>query len=528
MDNNAITKSVHSVDESKKDEEQRPITANDSIKCDTFGGCIHVEWDDNQPVTPFGQLPFFIDFLKTANLFDPWVEECPLKYASPNCPNVRNILGTLFLSALAGQKRYAHITAIRNDTLNPPLLGMTKIVSEDSARRAFQKADPVACANWQKTHLKKCYEDLLAEQWILDMDTTVKTLYGHQEGAEVGYNPNKRGRPSHTIHTFMIAQLRIILDCEVLPGTQHSSNYSMPVLWDLLDSLPSEKQPSLLRGDCAFGNEKVLNSIESRSLKYLFKIKKTKMIKGLVDVMTYSENWKDAGQGWEGIKSEIQLQGWSKRRTVVLLRRLLPKKRGRPNKQNELLFPFYNEEQYRKSKIKSYEYQVLVTNLDMETVTLAQLYRDRGDGENVFDELKNQWGWGGFVTRDLLRSQIMARVIAQVYNWWLLFVRLANREKHSEGITSRPLLLYAIARQTTSARQKTFTVTSSHGKITEVKERLRWISTALNWIKKQAEQFSIKERWAALLSIIFSKFLNGRMLGSIKPLKNELLFLENT
>ena len=40
-------------------------------------------------------------------------------------------------------------------------------------------------------------EPLLSEPWILDVDTTVKPLYGHQEGAVVGYNPKKPGRPSH-------------------------------------------------------------------------------------------------------------------------------------------------------------------------------------------------------------------------------------------------------------------------------------------------------------------------------------------
>ena len=45
-----------------------------------------------------------------------------------------------------------------------------------------------------------------------------------------------------------------------------------------------------------------------------------------------------------------------------------------------------------------WEYGVLVTSLEgeWENLTLAQLYRDRGDAENAFDELKNQWGWGGF------------------------------------------------------------------------------------------------------------------------------------
>jgi len=44
-------------------------------------------------------------------------------------------------------------------------------------------------------------------------------------------------------------------------------------------------------------------------------------------------------------------------------------------------------------------------------------YRDRADGENHFDEAKNQWGWGGFVTRELQTSQIMARLVTLIYNW---------------------------------------------------------------------------------------------------------------
>jgi hypothetical protein len=39
-----------------------------------------------------------------------------------------------------------------------------------------------------------------------------------------------------------------------------------------------------------------------------------------------------------------------------------------------------------------WEYAALVTSLDSEILTLSQLYRDRADCENTFDELKNQWG----------------------------------------------------------------------------------------------------------------------------------------
>src|SRR5512133_459105 len=65
-----------------------------------------------------------------------------------------------------------------------------------------------------------------------------------------------------------------------------------------------------------------------------------------------------------------------------------------------------------------WEFGVLVTSLDLEIRSLAQLYRDRGDSENPFDELKNHWGWAGFTTHDLKRCQIIARLIALVYNWW--------------------------------------------------------------------------------------------------------------
>jgi hypothetical protein len=68
--------------------------------------------------------------------------------------------------------------------------------------------------------------------------------------------------------------------------------------------------------------------------------------------------------------------------------------------------------------VDCYEYIVLVTNTELELSAVAQAYRDRADCENVFDEIKNQRGWGGFVTQDLRRCRIMARLIALVCKWF--------------------------------------------------------------------------------------------------------------
>jgi hypothetical protein len=487
--------------------------------CDTYGGQVHVEWDPETPITPIGQLVFFVQFLKTCELFKNWVDDCPLDLTSPNASKKVDILGTMLLAVLSGQYRYAHISGIRNDTVNPELLGMNKVLSEDSVRRAFQHADQVKCEAWQQTHLKKCYNLLLDEKWILDVDTTVKVLYGHQEGAEVGYNPQKPGRPAHIIHTYMMAETRLILDSEVLPGKQTPSSYSLPRLLELIDEQPKEKQPSLVRGDCAFGNELVLGELEKRAVPYLFKIRQTKKARELIDLCNRKESlWVDAGQDWEGTEAELQLSTWPKKRRVIVLRRYIEKeKRPGRKKKNlaQLLLPFMNEVQ----DSSEYEYAILVTSLNEEVLAIAQLYRDRATCENTFDELKNQWGWAGFVTKDLKRSQIMARVVTQVYNWWTLYTRWIDPEKHREAITSRPLMLYAVAKKIRHAGQTTLKVSPLHAKSEGVKKRIGLISRFLKAIKRYAEQFDPKTIFRIILSSIFVKYLKGRILG--KPYSNE-------
>ncbi|MFO1160238.1 MAG: hypothetical protein U1E60_15460 [Reyranellaceae bacterium] len=197
------------------------VAAQEAVIAETFAGQVHVEWDESAAVTPLGQLPFFVEFLKQAGLFDAWVADSPLRFTSPNAPAKRDVLGTALLGVLAGCWRYAHLTALRGDVVNPQLLGMRGVLSEDAVRRGLKSIATSAGEKWMCEHLLHCVRPLLGEPWILDVDTTVKPLYGHQEGAEVGYNPHKPGRPSHSLHTYVMANLRLVLDVEV-QGGKHS------------------------------------------------------------------------------------------------------------------------------------------------------------------------------------------------------------------------------------------------------------------------------------------------------------------
>lgn len=360
------------------------LSEDSSVEVETYAGKIHVEWDPQAAVTPLGQLPFFIDFLKTADLFSPWVRDCPLSWESPNAHGKREILGTLMLSVLAGHHRYAHMATLRSDGVNPPLLGMKKAASEDSVRRALKK--------------------------------------------------------------------------------------------------------------------------EERGFHYLFKLKQTSGVKRLTEKLCRHGEWVPAGQGWEGTDGSLQLQGWTKHRRVIVLRREIKNDIMIEGKEKQLAFIEMAEGS------RKYESAVLVTSLDDEVLTMAQYYRDRADSENNFDELKNQWGWCGYTTHDLKRCRMMARVIALVYNWWSLFVRLAIPNKHAEAITSRPLLLQAVGKQTRHGGQTTLTLTSTHAKAKGVRRLLITLEGFLREIRANAEQLDWQGLWKKILSRVFRWFLKGRPL----------------
>ena len=487
---------------------------------DTFAGPVRVEWDGSSPLTPLGQIVYFAEFLKVSGRFEAAVDDCPLVYTSPNAPKVRDVVGTWMLAALVGYRRYAHVTALRSDRVLPDLLGMDKIVSEDSLRRGLAAMSEEAGLDWLQRHLDATVRPLLSERYIIDIDTTVKPLYGHQEGAVVSYNPKKPGRPSHVHHTYMLAGLRLVMGVETAPGNEHTGAHSAPGLWALIDSTPRDCWPTLLRGDSGVASEGMMRESEQRSIPYLFKLRRTKNVKALVERTFAKGGWHDAGQGWQGKSAELRLTGWSRQRRVIVLRRRLKSDAvvaTRRDASDQFQLSFAEVE----DGTELWEHAVLVTSLDLaeaaakpgfDVLPIAQLYRDRADCENVFDELKNQWGWGGFTTHDLARCRLTARMVALVYNWWNIFVRLAEPDKHLEAITSRPLLLAGIAERTRHSRQTTLRIVPSHGNARWAERVLGDVARFQRGLAETAEQLTSDARWARILSHAARTWLAGRQL----------------
>ena len=462
-----------------------------AIGVETNGGRIQVRWDADAATTPFGQMVFFIEFLNLTGVLERWIVSCPLDYRGAHSSKKQDILGTWLLSILSGHKRYAHITTIRADGVTPELLGMQQVVSEDTVRRALAAIEETTGVDWLQSHIDASVLPLLNAPWILDVDATIKQLYGKQEGAEIGYNPKKPGRPSQTYHTYQMSGLRLILGVEVTAGNESNASHSLPGLLRRIDSLPRDKQPKLVRGDCGFGTDTVMQGLEERRIPYLFKLRLTKNVKRYIQNVFWTEGWVDAGQGWEGREGELALTGWNQTRRVIVLRRALIGEVLLADTAGQMDLGFVESD----IAAKRYEYAVLVTDLRYDIAALAQLYRDRADSENTFDELKNQSGWGGFTTQDIKRCRLSAMGVAMVYNWWSLFVRLANSQARMEAITSRPLLLSGVGRKTTHAGQQHLTIAPMHGKASQAISLLTKMSLRLKEWKSIAEQSPLKSVW---------------------------------
>ena len=145
------------------------------------GDRYEVEWDAEAKVTPMGSLVFFAQYLQTGGLMDRLCQGTPLAYRSNNAPKERDVLGTIVLSILNGQTRYAHINALRGDRVGAEVLGVSKVVSEDSVRRALKRGTLEEWDGWLTIQERSVYEPLLSEPYVLDIDNTVKPLYGHDD-----------------------------------------------------------------------------------------------------------------------------------------------------------------------------------------------------------------------------------------------------------------------------------------------------------------------------------------------------------
>ena len=449
--------------------------ASGAQKIETLGGDYALKWDDETQMSVNAHAALLSQFAKAGGFFDRLVETCPMRLTSNNAPEVRDLIATVMVSMVNGATRFRHCDRLHGDTATAELFGVGRFMSCDSVRRNFASIPEGKALPWVWRENLHLLQDVVAEDYVADLDPTVKPLYGHQEGAEFGYNPQKPGRPSHCYHTLCIAKLRLTLAVVVHPGNETSGTHSRSMLAEYLEFVSAVKKPRLVRGDVSFGNESVIGDCEGADVRYLFKTKRSKAVRrAFRGLLSDAGAWRDSSDGWQCAERDVRLDSWEKAVEA-------------------------GDEDYA----DGYEWYALVTDLDMDARDVLPLYRERGDCENIFDEMKNQWGWSGFTAHSLKQTALFAGMAVIAANLWNVFTRLGDDGMHHEAATSRPLLQSCVARLSRHARQGIVTI------YTATCEKARGIYRAISAFLSSisaASQLSVEERRQRIIAHAFRKY----------------------
>ena len=446
---------------------------SDDLTLDTLPGKFTLTRTD-AALTAYGGLVAWSGFLKHLGLMERLAERCPVTRTSPNAAPVREVLHSFALSALVEGKRFCHVRWLTDDPAIATIMNLDRVRGEDALPRLAKAMSVAQMREWLQPPQTELYA-ALPDRFIADWDSTVNTRYGHQEDATLGYNPHKRGRKSHHPLVCVAARTRLCLHLEWRPGDTVSATDWSPAMEQLWSHPTIRERLWLNRGDAGFGQEAILAWHEAKGKprpKYLFKLRQTPNVRRAIAKVPWPA-WEGAPTlGCQQIaQTTVKLHGWSRERRVVIVRTLKP---VNPSPQDQ--FWATPED----------DVAVYVTNLAPDEATpeqIALLYAQRADTENVFDELKNQWGFRGYCSQRAVVTELAARLVLLTYNLWSLFTRLMglNPGHHTEAVKSRRDFLFLAAQVVESGRQRVVKLAVKAAWWEVLKgcyERLRtWLST---------------------------------------------------
>lgn len=340
----------------------------------------------------------FMEFLVRTGRFADWENSCPLSYTSPNAPSKAEFLQTWILAILHGCQRYAHVSTLHAGSLDPMAFRNGRLVSEDALRRGLAAIATDGGAAWLSQHLMVSTHSLMQNPWILNVDITKKPIFRAQERWQHGQTERRPRCRTHCYRTYFMAGSNLALGGEVLLANAYDASTISPELIRILDQIPAHERPQLIQGCCEPVWDTLLAALEMRHQPYLFRLNLGAEMVLRMQRSIADSAWVAFREGCQGGEMDLTLPGWTRPRRTILLRNFGGGEAHADQRGNVI---------------------VLTTNLKSKISCLEKLFSDAG---NDYQEIKDFWRWGGFVTEDPAKCQVAMLGVALIYNWWNLFV----------------------------------------------------------------------------------------------------------
>ncbi len=238
---------------------------------------------------------------------------------------------------------------------------------------------------------------------ILDLDSTVVTVFGRQQKAEVGYNPRNRGKRSYQPLLCIEANSSYLWDAELRPGNTGAWDGSVELLATCFGNIPRDIRELRVRADAGFGFGPVLEILEANATHYAIVARLTQAFKRLLPGLRYQS----VNEQWEMAEFDYRPHDWPKARRYVVARRFIPDE----------------DTQTTLFTLGRYAYRAWVTNMNLTPAGIWHFYDGRAGMEPRIGELREDFALRKIPTASFLANALYLEVVRFAYNLVTAFQR---------------------------------------------------------------------------------------------------------
>jgi hypothetical protein len=344
-------------------------------------------------------------------------------------------LGMIFtgivLGIVSGGRHISNLCVLSLDEALMRVQGWESFPVVSSITRVLERFRFCHCVQFAEAQ-RALRQKVWGKKWFglvnLDLDSSSKSAYGHQEGVARGHNTERPHKPMLNPIFAFIAQTGECLNCWLRPGNTFSANGSVEFLKESLAQLPKRIWKVIVRADSAFFCIEFIRELHRHTCSYVLKVK----IRGWRELCA-GKHWKKA-RGQEGVwTTEFyhKFKGWDKPLRFVAVRKLVG------TETEGLLFP-----------VPKYSYGLWVTNLSMTPLEVERFYNKRAVAENFIGAGKNQMAFGSMLVEEFWANHALLQAAVLAYNVmvWFQSLLLDPHRRTERPNTFRTWFIYLAAR----------------------------------------------------------------------------------
>ena len=373
----------------------------------------------DEEITAYGGLAILKQMMTKSGFIDK-LEHLPLPVQKSNRGYSPIQLFVQFMAGVwCGANRFSQLDVTRMDRSIQRMFGWDKMPEHKAFQRYFGKFDMSSTYSVFSNLYRWFFDNLKFDNFTLDIDSSVITRYGEQEGAKKGYNKHKPGRKSqHPIIAF-VSEIEMVANFWLRSGDAHTANNFKAFLEETL-SFFGRKKIGLLRLDSGFYDKNIFDYLEQQDVAIDY-IVAVPMYVTIQRKIAAQKTWLHIKEGIEIAEFEYKAQDWVKGRRMIVVRQKIAKHPKAVGKQLSLF-----EDDY---ELNGYRYTCYITTLKLSAADIWRLYRGRANCENRIKELKYDYGLDKMNQDGFDGTEACLLLMTIAYNFMSLFKQIIINEK---------------------------------------------------------------------------------------------------